>query len=366
MLAKKLQSLRTRITLVSGITVVVMALLLTILYLYMADQIFVYQDYYAAIQAESLNNPEDFELQSTLLTEIENLQTLFQRRSILVMCAGIFTACLLLSLFIREFLKPLQKMAKQVAQLDASSLAQRLPRTKNESTELKDFRLAFNRLLQRLERAFLSQKRFSHNVAHELKTPLAAMTLELDLMEADSQDEKQLETLKELQIQTHALSEIVSGLLSLHDKLERLDVETLALKEIFEGILKDYKEAIAEKQIHIELQGQMKVQANRTLFIRALSNLVQNAIRYNCSQGHIHIILSADSCRISNSGAQIKEDEREAIFEPFYCCDPSRSKAAGGYGLGLSITKHILESFHYEIQVEVPSQETTFLITPSA
>ena len=285
------------------------------------------------------------------LAELSQSQSNFQTHSILIALVTVLFGTFAAYVISGQALKPIKSLAEKIEEVDANNLNQPIepPNTIDEVSRLTD---SFNNMLAKLNRSFEAQKLFAQNAAHELKTPLASMRANIEVLQMDT--EPSLEEYKDVvgivRDNTERLIALVEGLLLLDN---RTDDRTQFFdgRETFEKILDELSEDIAQKHLNVSIEGDCHIRGDKALLERACSNLVHNAVRYNVDNGVVAIRLSADSISIEDSGTGIPAEHLAHIFEPFYCVDQSRSKHLGGHGLGLAIAKNIFDKHHIEIQV---------------
>lgn len=255
-------------------------------------------------------------------------------------------------------LDPIHELSKAISTITEHELKKRIPHV-GRKDEVGVLAHSFNIMLDRLEKSFLKQKRFSANVAHELKTPLAiihAGTQVLHMEKNPSKSEYE-ETLAITEKNVKRLMAVVDDLMNLYDEKEGFETTSICLKDMFETICSELHPHFEEKQIVTELHCELhNVKGYEALLYRAFFNLIENAAKYNKIGGKIHIkameINGVGQISISDTGNGIYSDELLQIFEPFYRVNKSRSRKTGGVGLGLSIVKTIIEKHGWKITVD--------------
>ncbi|MEG0283733.1 MAG: HAMP domain-containing sensor histidine kinase [Erysipelotrichales bacterium] len=265
--------------------------------------------------------------------------------------------------FAGKALKPVTNFSKDINKINEYNLGKRLevPETNDELASLSN---SFNEMITKLERAFDSQKRFSQNAAHELKTPLTTMMTNIEVLEMDDSpsQEEYKDLIAVMKSSTERLIELVNALLKINTNGAQT-IEEIELKNLLDALLDEYSSKIKEKKINVEIKGEAKVYADLVLMERLFSNVLLNAIRYNKDEGSINISIDKDKIIIRDSGIGMEEEKLHYIFEPFYCVDNSRSKMLGGTGVGLSIVKEIIDLYKLNYNVESKVDEgTTFTI----
>jgi heavy metal sensor kinase len=252
----------------------------------------------------------------------------------------------------RKALEPLDKMAQRAETITASDLDQRLP-VENPDDELGRMARVLNDLLQRLQNSFEMLKRFTADASHELRTPLSSIRSvgEVALQRMHTPGEYR-DTIGSMLEEVTRLTQMVEGLLS----ISRADAGQVVLHRTTFSPLGLVKEVVAllgllaeEKGQQIRLEGDpgLSVSADRSVLHRGLANIIENAIKYGPDVSQISILVTRNGdyvdISVEDSGETIPEDLREKIFERFFRIDASRSRQAGGNGLGLAIAKWAIE-----------------------
>lgn len=266
---------------------------------------------------------------------------------------------------------PLESITETVDQINrADDLSRRIPQHDQSLDEIGDLVISVNQTLERLESLFTSQQRFLADVSHELRTPLTVIKGNVDLMRRIKEADE--ESLNSIDQEAGRLSRLVGGLLMLAQAdsgklaLNFAPVELdLLLTEVFTEML-----ILAKNRVHVHLNeiDQVVVSGDRDRLKQVLLNLVSNAIQYTPPDGEVFLSLTklGDQGRIivRDTGPGIPTEDLPHIFERFYRAEKSRTRSkAGGFGLGLSIAKWIVE--HHGGQIKVESKEgkgTTFVI----
>ncbi|MCX5696956.1 MAG: ATP-binding protein [Candidatus Omnitrophica bacterium] len=267
-------------------------------------------------------------------------------------------------------LKPLNRMMKTVRQITGENMHLRLqiPETKDEIKKLAE---TFNEMLDKINSAFISQKRFMHDASHELRTPLTILKgeLEVALKKARSQDEY-LSVLRSNLEEINRIVRIVENLLL----LARFDSQEAVLKKnpldlglLLEETVKDTRVLAEKKNISVEssLEGNVEFEADGEKLRRVFLNLLDNAIKYTLEGGRVSVGLakrgSYAEIEIADTGIGIDNKDLPFIFERLYRADKSRSSQ--GFGLGLSIAKSIVQAHRGTISVQSKlHQGTTFKV----
>lgn len=233
---------------------------------------------------------------------------------------------------------------------------------------------AFNKVLRRMRTLDNSRQEFVSNVSHELKTPLTSMKVLADslIMQENVPNELYQEFMTDIAAEIDRENKIINDLLALV-KLDKTDgevnIDIIDVNSLLELLMKRLRPIARLKNIEVILESNRPVQAevDEVKMTLALSNLVENAIKYNKENGWVRVVLDADhqffTVTIEDSGMGIPEESIEHIYERFYRVDKSHSKEIGGNGLGLAITRNIILMHRGTIQVSsIVNEGTTFLV----
>lgn len=272
----------------------------------------------------------------------------------------------------RSFTKPFKDMANSINRISDGFFDEEVNLT--GFSEVEQISEAFNTMLHRLQELESSRQEFVSNVSHELKTPLTSMKVLADSlnMQTDAPVELYREFMQDIGEEIDRENIIINDLLSLvkMDKTEAdLNIASVAINDLLESILKRLKPIASKRNIELVLESYRPVTAecDEVKLTLALSNLVENAIKYNVAGGWVQVTLDADHkffyVTVDDSGIGIPEEYQDKIFERFYRVDKARSRETGGTGLGLSITKNIIQMHHGAIKVASKEDEgTTFSV----
>lgn len=283
--------------------------------------------------------------------------------------AGLLSA-LLGWLITRQGLLPLTKLSKQASNISMQDLTQRMP-TKQLPIEIQSLSYTLNNMLERLEVAIERLSNFSSDIAHELRSPVNNLMTQTQVcLSKPRKNEEYIDILASNSEEYDRLSRMITDMLFLaksdNQHLMLIKKEIVIEKQIQD--LFDFYEALAEeKNITLLVTGKAKIQADELMLRRAFSNILSNAIRhaYDNSEIKIHISLSLDSVSIdfSNNGDTINKQDLIHLFERFYRVDKSRTHGVHeGVGLGLAITRSIVEAHNASLSVLSENQLTTFSI----
>ena len=265
-------------------------------------------------------------------------------------------------------LRPLREFSDKIEKVQAQNLADSRIE-ENQVKELNQLSVSYNRMLERLSDAFEIQRQFTASAAHELRTPLSLMQVQLDLYHSTQHpgsDADTVQMIKMLTEQNDRLGKMVKTLLDMSELQTVGRDDEIILDALVDEVLEDL-EPLAEGK-NIRLIGKCKditMVGSDILIYRLVYNLVENAIKYNHSGGQV--IVTADRkekhvyLSVEDTGAGIPEELKERVFEPFFRVDKSRSRELGGVGLGLALVREIVRVHDGNITVKSnPSGGTIF------
>lgn len=246
-------------------------------------------------------------------------------------------------------LRPIREFSDKIEEVQAQNLSDSRIE-ENNVKELNQLGISYNKMLERLSDAFEIQRQFTANAAHELRTPLALMQVQLDLYNSASHpgnDADTLQTIKMVTEQNDKLNRMVKTLLDMSELQSVGRDDKIILDAIVEEVLADLEPLAVEK--NIKLIGKCEdatMIGSDILIYRLVYNLVENAIKYNHPLGQVtvtayqrnkHVYLS-----VEDTGSGIPKELRERVFEPFFRVEKSRSRELGGVGLGLALVREIV------------------------
>lgn len=272
--------------------------------------------------------------------------------SIVFMVIAIIIGCSLTYLVAKFSLKPLKIWSEEISTIDQNQLSHRIhnSHTKDELDSLAD---SFNALLDRLQKAFEREKRFSAAAAHELKTPLTVVKANIEFLQINENPtmEDYEEAIDVIGKQNERMIHLVNDLMLMSTSNGMENDGFVDIDMIIDEIVNELQDDMQNKHIQCKYNKiGFCMKGNPILIKHSLSNLIQNAIKYNVYDGKIMVnqVISESqyTITISDTGIGIKEADIPYIFEPFYRADKSRSRIEGGAGLGLAITKEIIVSHH--------------------
>ena len=246
-------------------------------------------------------------------------------------------------------LRPIRKFSDKIEEVQAQTLSDSRIE-ENNVKELNQLGISYNKMLERLSDAFEIQRQFTANAAHELRTPLALMQVQLDLYNSASHpgnDADTLQTIKMVTEQNDKLNRMVKTLLDMSELQTVGRDDKIILDAIVEEVLADLEPLAQEK--NIKLIGKCEdttMIGSDILIYRLVYNLVENAIKYNHPLGQVTVTAYQRKKQVylsvEDTGNGIPKELRERVFEPFFRVDKSRSRELGGVGLGLALVREIV------------------------
>ena len=276
-------------------------------------------------------------------------------------------------LLARTSLKPIRDIVSEAERITASEISRRLP-VKNRNDELGELSTTFNSLLERLEVSFNAQKMFVSNVSHEMRTPLAALTAELDLaLQKERTPEQYRDTLNNALRDAHRMAKLTDGLLNLAKadySKERIKMQEIRLDEL----LLDARSVIlrAHPSYKVELIFEQESDDDRLITVRgnlylltiAFSNLIENNCKYAANQSSVVQISFWKEwavIRLSDNGAGMSETEKQHLFTLFYRGE--KEHTTEGHGIGMALAQKIIHLHDGRINVHsAEGKGTTFIV----
>lgn len=257
-----------------------------------------------------------------------------------------------------QALKPLRRFSDIIEEVQAQNLSDSRI-AESRVRELNQLSVSYNKMLERLSEAFETQRQFTANAAHELRTPLALMQVQLDLYHSTGHpgnDECAEQTITMATEQNERLSKMVKTLLDMSELQTIVRDETIMVAALVEEVLADLEPLAMEK--NIKLIGKCKditMVGSDILIYRLVYNLVENAIKYNHSDGQVIVTAERKEQHVyfsvEDTGNGIPKELKERVFEPFFRVDKSRSRELGGVGLGLALVHEIVRTHDGSITV---------------
>lgn len=268
---------------------------------------------------------------------------------------------------VNNALIPIVELNKNIKKINEDNLNSNLS-IKGANDEIKELTISFNKMIAKLENAFASQKRFNSSVAHELKTPLAVIKTNIDVLK--SSNCKSLEeydkTLAVVEKSILKMNLIIETLLDIIRQENAPLNEIVSIDEILEDIVDDLSIIANKKNIKLKLNSyniKNKIKGNEIMLYRAFYNVIENSIKYNKINGSIDILCYQDlntiEVKVIDTGSGINEEDYDEIFKPFYRCEGINSYSKNGVGLGLSLTQSVIKLHGGEIKVKSKLNEGT-------
>ena len=357
-------SLRARLTLLSAMVMASVAVMLTGMFLVGADRIFVrsLQQYFVTQSDEydivvSTAVPAETDPGEMTFT-IKQAGNRFNLWGVAGLVLMLFLGTGATWLMAGKALKPLGELTDTIEEIGGNNLSRRVEH-QDRADEIGQLAGSFNHMMDKVSASFERQQRFSASAAHELKTPLATILVNLDVLDMEEKaSAAQMErVLSIVRTNTERMIRLVDNLFQLTTEKSSEMCEEVPVDEMFAEILEELSAQLNAKHLSVSLSSLsgIKLTGNRTMLYRAMSNLVENAAKYNRENGSIFISASQQQedviIKIEDTGIGIPKEECERIFEPFYRVDQSRSRSIGGAGLGLALVKDIVEKHRGTIQV---------------
>ena len=340
------------------------------------------QNYMIKVDTQDGDSPITFNVDPKALfpqfeQEIQETKEAFLLRSVIATTIIILLSSVCTYFLTKKALTPLQKLTSEVSQIQAQNLSTQLevPNSKDEIAQLTS---SFNEMLTRLDNAFSTQKQFSANAAHELRTPLAVLQTNLEVFEKKQEPEmveyRQLFTM--IKEQTARLSQLVGTLLDMTNLKSVPRTDHVSLEELVDEVFCDL-DPVAEKagiSIHFDDSSSqdlytdvhtpdasalnnniLNITGSYVLLYRAVYNLVENAIKYNRPNGSVTVSVKEKNGQamilVKDTGIGISPENQKKIFDPFFRVDKSRSRAMGGAGLGLALVDSIAREHGGSVKV---------------
>ena len=320
--------------------------------------------------AIEISDSQMSEFISRFSDEAYDVKTDFGRKGWLITVAVTIVSAAIAYFVSGQALKPLRKLSQQAEKIDQDSISDiRL----NEDT-VKEFRqlsISVNLMLDRLSESFATQRQFSGNAAHELRTPLAIMQTKLELFAAEHKNLEgdTAELVRSQAEQLDRLSRLVHTLLEISNLSSASRSDRIELAPLVEEIITDLTPLASQNDITMEQDcDNVVITGSDALIYRLVFNLIENAVKYNRRGGSVSVSVHKENSdvvvRVSDTGCGIPEEYRESIFQPFFRVDKSRSRQMGGVGLGLALVHEIAVLHGGSVRAEPGNKVgTVFIVT---
>ena len=358
---KKTISLRLRLTLLCAALLTLCCLLLTLTNNLSAVQMADTIQAVPVLPAQDAAGGVDASLP---MMELEASETVRQARevfhiqSLLAMAAVLAVGLFLIYRLVGKALAPLDEFAGQIRGRTAEDLERPLA-VPDSGDEVAQLARAFNQMSRRLNQVFVMQKNFSHNAAHEFRTPLAILKTRIGLFRKKQNFglEATQDFLQIIEGEVDRLSAMVNSLLELTNLEQMERNERISATQLIQKAVAEIEFAAAERHISLLVDvAPCTLTGNERLLQRAVFNLLENAVKYSPMGGTVHVSgRKTDSIfriEVTDQGSGIPEEYRQRIFEPFFRVDDARSRQQGGTGLGLALVRAVAEAHGSAIHVE--------------
>lgn len=311
-------------------------------------------------------------LVSTSTGEIRDSIEILEHRGNLLMLAISILVLVLVYLLSKSLVKPFARVSKAIEELTDGYLNEEISVLDYSETQMLSS--VFNKMLKRMKVLDDSRQEFVANVSHELKTPMTSIKVLADSLVGQENVPVELyqEFMQDIAVEIDRENKIITDLLALvkmDKKASDLNIEKVNINELMESILKRLKPIADKKKVELVLETYRPIVAevDEVKLSLALSNLVENGIKYNVEDGWVHVTLNADHkyfyVTVADSGVGIPKDSIDKIFERFYRVDKSHSREIGGTGLGLAITRNAIAMHRGAVKVKSEEQKgTTFSV----
>ncbi len=309
---------------------------------------------------ESVSGVSGYEIFTLVIDEAQiKSMTEYRVFAAVVMVLSIAAGGAVFYLIILRSLKPLRTLTEKINELDINNLSE-IKETMvidKGSYEVIKLSSSFQSALNKIYEGYDKQKRFSINVAHELRTPLAVVLTRIDVYKRQNTDipPETRKFINSLEASIIRLSKLVEDILFISREYNA-GKEVVSVKEVIEEIVLDIEDKANQKNIRINITGaDAKLVTDDVLLERAIFNLIDNAIKYTDENGLCEIEIEEDDLNVNilvkDSGQGISDDQKKFIFDMFYRVDESRSRESGGYGVGLALVKDVVGKMGGEVSV---------------
>ncbi len=273
----------------------------------------------------------------------------------------------------RRALSPVSSIIDAAKSITATDLDKRIPVNYQVRDELTDLAETFNMMLNRLQKGFEREKRFTSDAAHELMTPLSSLQSDAEIMFRKPRSKQEYrETIQRMLTETRRMSEMVHLLLQLSrvESVHRSESEIVNVSRITEVVSEEYQQKAREKDIdmNIQIDPDLHVQAHGAYIEEVLKNLLENALKYTPKGGAIDIQFQRSSGKavlhLSDTGIGFDQETKKHLFERFYRANQQDVQESPGSGLGLPLVKAIVELYNGKIRAysEGQGEGSTFVV----
>ena len=304
--------------------------------------------------------------------DIYNLTMSLRNLGRLLIVLYLFLMVVAAFIFAQYLTKPIRQLTKSINRVSAGYFDDPGTGKKKTYTELSEVQESIDTMLGRLKLQEDSRQQFVSDVSHELKTPITSMKVLSDslLAQEDVPAEMYREFLGDISNEIDRENKIISDLLALvraENQSEELAIAEVSINDLVEQNLRRVRPIADLRNIDLVYESfrEVRAEVDEVRFSLAVTNLVENAVKYNNDNGWVHVSLNADHqyfyLSVQDNGVGIPEEDQEKIFERFYRVDKARSRETGGTGLGLSITRNVVLLHHGNLKVySKPGEGTTF------
>ena len=302
--------------------------------------------------------------------EVYDVKADFGRNGWLITIAVTIVSAAIAYFVSGQALKPLRQLSQQAERIDQDSITD-IRLNENTLSEFRQLSVSVNRMLDRLSESFATQRQFSGNAAHELRTPLAIMQTKLELFAAEHKNMEgdTAELVRSQAEQLDRLSKLVHTLLEMSNLSSAPRSDRIELAPLVDEIITDLAPLASQNDITMEQDcDNVVITGSDALIYRLVFNLIENAVKYNRQGGSVSVSVHKENNNaivcVSDTGCGIPEECRESIFQPFFRVDKSRSRQMGGVGLGLALVHEIAVLHGGSVRAEPGNKPgTVFIVT---
>ena len=320
--------------------------------------------------AIEISDSQMSEFISRFSDEAYDVKTDFGRKGWLITVAVTIVSAAIAYFVSGQALKPLRKLSQQAEKIDQDSISD-IRLSEDTVKEFRQLSISVNLMLDRLSESFATQRQFSGNAAHELRTPLAIMQTKLELFAAEHKNLEgdTAELVRSQAEQLDRLSRLVHTLLEISNLSSAPRSDRIELAPLVEEIITDLTPLASQNDITMEQDcDNVVITGSDALIYRLVFNLIENAVKYNRRGGSVSVSVHKENSdvvvRVSDTGCGIPEEYRESISPPFFRVDKSRSRQMGGVGLGLALVHEIAVLHGGSVRAEPGNKVgTVFIVT---